>query len=255
MRENFAESLRAVLIHEGGYVNHPKDPGGATNKGITHRTYTAWLRQHNQPVRSVKEITDEEVAAIYKAQYWDAVRGDDLPSGLDYAVFDFAVNSGPARAAQFVQRIVGVDADGVIGAQTLAAIGRTSAKQVVAELCAARLTWLKRLKTWATFGKGWARRVAEVRAKAIRLAEASYVHVTGPEASEPAPGKASGPESTTATIKDVLSDKGAVGGVAGVLGAAGTLLGGNGPVQYAIAAVLVMAALTGIWWLVRGRQA
>lgn len=108
MKGNFRELLPKVLVHEGGYVDDPQDPGGETNKGITHKTYDAWRKRQGQPTRSVKHITPEEVAEIYRQQYWNKIAGDDLPSGVDYAVFDFAVNSGPSRAAQFLQRAVGV---------------------------------------------------------------------------------------------------------------------------------------------------
>ncbi|GAA6176951.1 glycoside hydrolase family 108 protein [Sulfitobacter pacificus] len=256
MRDNFEESLKAVLVHEGGYVNHPKDPGGATNKGITHRTYAAWQHKHGLPTDNVRNITDEQVAAIYKKQYWDTIRGDDLPHGIDYAVFDFAVNSGPARAAKFLQRIVGVSADGIIGLQTLRAAESTgSDKRVVIMLCQNRLAWLKRLKTWSTFGRGWQRRVEEVQAKSIRLAERDYTLSTGPEATKAAQGKADGPITTKEAVKEAMRDPKAIGGaVAVAMPSAATILQGNGPVQWAIGAVMVIAALSVAFFLwQRGR--
>lgn len=252
MRENFDEALAAVLIHEGGYVNHPRDPGGATNMGITHRTYAAWLKVHNRPQKNVRDITDEEVAAIYKEQYWDAVKGDSLPSGVDYAVFDFAVNSGPSRAAKFLQRVVGVSDDGVIGQMTLAAVQGVSARQIVSELCNARLAWLKRLPHWPTFGRGWERRVQEVKAKGLRLATADFTYVSGPEATEPAPGKAEGAEKVSSSIKDILSDpKGWAGTIAVAAPAASAAAQGEGPVQWGIAAVLAVLAVGALIWFWR----
>lgn len=159
MRETFALALRSVLVHEGGYVNHPADPGGATNQGIIQRTYDAWRRGRDERIRSVREIEADEVRAIYQAQYWAAVAGDELPVGLDYAVFDFGVNSGPARAARFLQAQLGVVQDGQIGAITLAAAAEADVERVIRNLCAARLQWMRGLSTWEHFGRGWTRRV------------------------------------------------------------------------------------------------
>ncbi|CAB4140039.1 zliS Lysozyme family protein [uncultured Caudovirales phage] len=161
--DRFAVCLPRILKHEGGYVNHPKDPGGATNKGIIQRTYDSWRDRQGQPRQSVKAITPAEVAAIYRRDYWDAVKGDDLPTGVDYAVFDFAVNSGINRAAKFLQRAVGVADDGVIGPATLAAVAKADASDTVAKICDARLAWLQTLPHWPTFGRGWGSRVADVR--------------------------------------------------------------------------------------------
>lgn len=253
MQENFEEALRAVLVHEGGYVNHPKDPGGATNKGITHRTYAAWLRMNGKPQKNVRDITSAEVAAIYREQYWNAIYGDQLPSGVDYAVFDFAVNSGPSRAAKFLQRVVGVADDGFIGQETLAATHALSAREVVKDLCAARLAWLKRLSHWSTFGRGWERRVNEVKAKGMRLASPYPEIVEGVEATLPAGAKADGVESVTATVKDVLTDrKGLAGAAAVVAPAIASASDGDGPIQWGIAAVLACVGIAVLIWIFRG---
>lgn len=170
MRANFDKALAAVLIHEGGYVNHPRDPGGATNRGVTQAVYDDWCGDKGLPRRSVKDITPAEVMAIYKRSYWDAVKGDDLPAGVDYAVFDFAVNSGVGRAARFLQRAVGAAEDGKIGPATLNAAKAMACDCLVDGVCNARLTFLKGLSIFDTFGKGWARRVEDVRAKAKAMA-------------------------------------------------------------------------------------
>lgn len=179
MIQNFKPLLKKVLVHEGGYVNNPNDPGGATNKGVTQHTYTSWLYKVGRQNRSVKLITDVELEAIYKQEYWDKVRGDDLPNGLDYAVFDFAVNSGPSRASKFLQAIVGVKQDGVIGSNTLNAVKKFPTASLVSTLCDNRLSWLKRLSTWKHFGRGWERRVTEV--KEVSLMMASSVKLTTPQ--------------------------------------------------------------------------
>lgn len=170
MQHSFPEALALVLKHEGGYVNHPKDPGGATNKGVTQRTYNAWRKRQKQAARSVRSITGSEIKAIYKRNYWNRVRGDGLPAGLDYAVFDFGVNSGPTRAAKFLQRIVGTTVDGTIGPMTLKAVGELPPGHIIAELCSTRLDWLQTLKHWPTFGKGWTRRVNDVERVALEMA-------------------------------------------------------------------------------------
>jgi lysozyme family protein len=113
MNRNFQRALALVLKHEGGYVDHPKDPGGATNKGVTIATFRRYVKKDGTK-DDLRRISDADVARIYKRHYWDAVRGDDLPDGLDYATFDFAVNSGTGRAPKYLQRVLGVAQDGVI---------------------------------------------------------------------------------------------------------------------------------------------
>lgn len=170
MKSNFQKCLNLVLIHEGGYVNHPADPGGATNKGVIQRVYNAYRKRKGQSARSVRHITDAEVRDIYKRQYWDRVEGDDLPYGVDYAVFDYAVNSGTARAENEIQRVLGsVTVDGQIGQVTLAAIEDADPKKLIVDLCNRRMRFLKRLKHWKTFGRGWTRRIDGVRKHALEM--------------------------------------------------------------------------------------
>lgn len=168
MEANFDRALSEVLKHEGGFVNHPDDPGGATNKGITIAVYRKWVDK-NGSVEDLKRISDATVAHIYRKHYWNAVRGDGLPSGVDYAVFDFAVNSGVSRAVKFLQTILKVPVDGRVGPVTLAAANRGVPDALINQYCDRRLAFLKALRTWATFGKGWGRRVASVRAAALGM--------------------------------------------------------------------------------------
>jgi len=168
MKNNFDKALAYVLEHEGGYVNHPRDPGGATNKGVTQAVYDGYRKMRGRGLQSVKFISDEEVQAIYKFQYWDAVRGDLLPAGVDYAVFDFAVNSGVGRASKYLQAVVGTAQDGIIGARTVAAI--TNPAATINALCDRRMGFLRNLRTFLTFGRGWTRRVQGVRAHALEMA-------------------------------------------------------------------------------------
>lgn len=169
MDRNFQRSLKAVLKHEGGFVNHPKDPGGATNKGVTIATFRRYVKPGGT-VADLKAITNEQLATVYRRHYWDAVHGAELPDGVDFAAFDYAVNSGPSRSAKYLQSVVGVKQDGRIGPATLAAVRAKLPATVIHDLCDARLAFLKRLGTWPTFGKGWSRRVSEVRALALDMA-------------------------------------------------------------------------------------
>ncbi|MFW5655297.1 MAG: glycoside hydrolase family 108 protein [Roseicyclus sp.] len=193
MSEAFKRVLPKILVHEGGFVNHPADPGGATNKGVTQRTYNAYRRLQGDALRSVREIADEEVQAIYRAQYWDAVRADELPPGVGYAVFDAAVNSGPARAAQWLQRAVGATVDGVVGVETLAATREASPTAVIDSICDQRLRFMRRLKHYDTFAKGWERRVSEVRQQALTWARTGGEDKPGSQTDAPAAEPASPP--------------------------------------------------------------
>lgn len=168
MDRNFERALPLVLKHEGGFVNHPKDPGGATNKGVTIATFRRYVKADGT-VADLKAISDEQVATVYYRHYWSAVNAQALPSGVDYAVFDFAVNSGPSRAVKFLQKVLGVTQDGRVGPKTIEAAKGLSANWIVEQLCDARLAWLKTLKTWPAFGKGWTNRVRDVRDDARKM--------------------------------------------------------------------------------------
>jgi lysozyme family protein len=165
---NFDIALRHVLVHEGGYVNDKNDPGGETNFGITRAT----ARAHGY-TGSMRSIPMSTVRAIYRKGFWDTIKGDELPAGVDFAVFDFCVNSGPGRAIPFLQRAVGVPSDGRIGPTTLAAVARKGPETVIRDLCRSRLAWLKTLKTWRFYGRGWSRRVTAVERDALSMIRAA----------------------------------------------------------------------------------
>ena len=169
MKENFDAALKALLKHEGGYVNHPADPGGMTNLGVTKRVWEEWVG-HAVDEQTMRNLTPDLVAPLYKKRYWDAVRADDLPSGVDFVVFDCAVNSGVGRASKFLQQAAGVTDDGKIGPGTLQAVMAKDPKELVDAFCDQRQAFLEALPTFATFGKGWSRRVAEVREQGENLA-------------------------------------------------------------------------------------
>jgi lysozyme family protein len=169
MQSNFELCLKKLLAHEGGYVNHPSDPGGMTNLGVTARVWEEWVG-HPVDEKQMRALTPELVAPLYKRKYWDACRADELVSGLDYAVFDFAVNSGVGRSVKLLQTCVGVNADGGIGPATMAAINNyPDTKKLIEQYCDSRLQFLKSLKTFSVFGKGWERRVNEVETESLRM--------------------------------------------------------------------------------------
>ncbi|RVU13206.1 glycoside hydrolase family 108 protein [Methylobacterium oryzihabitans] len=169
MDATYDQAFGLVLKHEGGYVDHPDDPGGATNLGVTIGTLSAWLGRAATKAE-VRALTVAAVAPIYRARYWNAVRGDDLPAGLDYAVFDFAVNSGPGRAVMALQRALGVADDGRLGPVTLTALADKDPVALITALCDDRMAFLRKLSTWGSFGKGWTSRVQGVRAGALAMA-------------------------------------------------------------------------------------
>jgi lysozyme family protein len=165
MKENYASALKQVLKYEGGFSNHPSDPGGATMKGVTQAVYDDWRKTNKLPTQSVRNISDSEVSAIYKNLYWDRISGDNLPSGVDFAVFDFAVNSGVSRAAKYLQAVVGVTQDGQIGPATIQATKTYVAMAVTNK----RLAFMQSLSIWSTFGKGWSARISDVKNQIIAL--------------------------------------------------------------------------------------
>ena len=199
MGRNFARSLALVLKSEGGWSDNPADPGGATMKGVTLANFRRYLKA-GATKADLKQITDAQIATVYRRFYWDAVLGAELPDGVDYAVFDFAVNSGPGRAAKYLQAAVGVAQDGRIGPATLAAAGAKPAGVVIDALCDARLAFLKRLPTWATFGRGWSDRVKSVRADALKMTVRPQAVAPAPataiaaQSPSPAPARASAPQ-------------------------------------------------------------
>jgi len=167
--ENWDTCIEMILHHEGGYVNHPKDPGGETNLGVTKRVY-----EEHGGTKDMKDLTVEDVKPIYKKSYWDRVKGDDLPAGLDLCVFDFGVNAGTGRAAKYLQTMIGTVADGGIGPNTLAKLDayveENGLEKAIRNYQEARQEYYESLSTFETFGKGWTRRVNETTNAALSMA-------------------------------------------------------------------------------------
>jgi len=172
MNSNFEKCLEMLLVHEGGYVNNPADPGGETNLGVTKRVWQEWVG-HDVSEKEMRSLTPTMVAPLYKRKYWDACHADDLISGLDYCVFDVSVNSGVGRAIKLLQQTVGATPDGGYGSITAALVkeAEKDPEKVISLFCARRLEFLESLKAFPIFGKGWSRRVAEVKEKALLLAK------------------------------------------------------------------------------------
>jgi lysozyme family protein len=168
MKENFDKSLEMLLKHEGGFVNHPRDPGGMTNLGVTRAVYEDWLGR-KVTEEEMRNLTPADVAPIYKKNYWDRVKADDLPSGVDWAAFDWAVNSGSGRPAKAIQLAVGAKPDGAIGPMTLAAVKSVNPETIIKAVYETRQAFYKRLKTFDTFGKGWTRRNKETLHTALEM--------------------------------------------------------------------------------------
>ena len=168
MRANFAEALQAVLKHEGGFSHHPKDPGGMTNLGCTKAVWEQHCG-HEVSEKVMRALTPADVAPLYQSKYWDKVKGNDLPSGVDYVVFDCAINSGPGRAIKLLQACLGVEQDGGIGPKTLAALKGFYPEEIIKDYSERRIAFLMALSTWGTFGKGWVRRVDEVEKTALKM--------------------------------------------------------------------------------------
>lgn len=168
MKETWQDALAHVLKSEGGFVNHPADPGGRTNLGVTQRVWEEWVK-HDVDEKQMRELTPEMVAPLYQEKYWQRVKGDELPAGIDYCVFDASVNSGVGRASKWLQEVCGTQPDGVIGPMTLRVAQAIVPTDLVNMYCDKRLAFLKELKTWDTFGKGWERRVEEVRSHALTM--------------------------------------------------------------------------------------
>jgi len=173
-QHNFGNCVHKVLRHEGGYVNHPDDPGGITNLGVTKKVYDAWTGKEST-VDQMKALNDEDVKPIYEENYWNKIKGDELPNGLDLCIFDFGVNAGPSRAAKMIQKMADTTVDGGIGPNSIKAINALVKKDGLEEVIklyqAKRQAYYESLKHFDTFGRGWTRRNEDTTAYALEMAE------------------------------------------------------------------------------------
>ena len=170
MKNNFDKCLHMLLEHEGGYVNDSRDSGGMTNLGVTKRVYDEWIGRESTE-QEMRDLTPDDVAPIYKKNYWDRVKGDSLPSGLDWACFDWAVNSGSGRPAKAVQRAVGATVDGAIGKQTVGLIMEKDPEFIIDYVYTVRKSFYESLDDYKHFGRGWSRRNKETLRQALKMIE------------------------------------------------------------------------------------
>lgn len=168
MNNNWKQAFNLMLTSEGGFSNHPSDPGGMTNLGVTKATWENWVGRESDEAE-MRGLTPEKVEPLYKKKYFDAVRGDELPMGLDYLMFDFAVNAGAGRAIKTLQTAVGVTPDGGFGPMTMAAVQAVDPVELIERFSQAKEDFYRSLTTFATFGKGWLNRVADVKVKASAM--------------------------------------------------------------------------------------
>jgi lysozyme family protein len=168
MNSNWQKSFELMLKSEGGFVNHPSDPGGMTNLGVTKATWENWVGRESDEAE-MRGLTPEKVEPLYKKKYWDAVRGDELPPSISYLCFDFAVNAGAGRSIKTLQTAVGVTPDGGFGPMTMAAVQAVDPVELIERFSQAKEDFYRSLDTFATFGKGWLNRVADVKVKASAM--------------------------------------------------------------------------------------
>lgn len=235
---NLQRCLEHLWPFEGGYVDHPKDPGGATNMGITFAVLQNW---RGKPITKadVNNLTKAEAAKIYEARYWKPLNGDNLRVGDDLAVFDFGVHSGVSRSAKYSQAIAGVTQDGKIGPITLSAIARIPSRDFIKRLCARRLSFVQSLAIWNTFGKGWSRRIASVEATALSWVSSKSELQQDAKEARGAAGK---------------TGTGAVG--VGGAGTADQVSGASGlPLSFVIAAVTLIAGVFVVRTIIHAQRA
>ena len=246
----YAESIRRLLASEGGYVNHPSDPGGPTNFGITLADYRKYVKA-DATAADVRAMHIDEAKAIYRAKYWGAMRADELPAGVDYCVFDYAVNSGTGRAPKVLQRVLGIDVTGRVDGATVTAARRREARALIQAICDERMRFLQGLRTWPVFGKGWSKRVGEVRSVALGMTDkaAGRAPVRGDTPAISTPGKGVVPVNEVAR-KGTAGGAIATGGVTAQQSAAS----GADWITIAIIIVVAIAIAAGAWTFWRWRQ-
>lgn len=259
-RETLPEALRLMFGHEGGYSNNKSDPGGPTKYGITHRTLAAHRGVPSVTAAQVKALTLKEAEEIYRRSYWTQSGGDLLPVGLDYAAFDYGVNSGPARAVKSLQKVVGVVQDGIVGGQTLAAVERYpgGVEALIRAYCDERMRFLRGLKTWGSFGRGWTIRVTGKDPKGQYKAQPGVVGnalrmAAGTQPVETAPVPAGKANPADRSVVDIVKKEPTL--LVSLLSALGAFAAGAGPVQWALAAAVVAGIGYGIYRLVKRERA
>jgi lysozyme family protein len=263
---NFDEALRRVLVSEGGTSNNPHDRGGLTRNGITQKVYDAWRSQQGQPPNPVTMINPLEVKTIYKEQYADAIRFDLLPSGLDYCVFDAAVNSGPLQAIKWLQLALGVTADGHFGQVTLDALSPLTdhqdlIDQAIDDVSDARKRFVRALNSYPTFGKGWDSRIEHVRDVALHEGQSGVPEAVKHESAKALATNAKPlPDKTLSGIVQGVGASGAAltGSLAAIKDSLQPLADSSQTIQVTIAVMGIVSVLIGLggvlWGIWQGKQ-
>jgi lysozyme family protein len=238
---SYDAALARLLVHEGGYTNDAADPGGPTNFGITIFDYRKYVKP-DATAADVKGMKLDEAKNIYRSKYWAAQRCDELPAGVDYAVFDYGVNSGIGRSGKVLRRCLQLaDNTSVVNDAVLAAARAADAKALIAAICNERLRFLQRLRTWSVFGKGWGARVAEVKAYALQLA-------AGATAAMPAPSSSAGGKGVVPVAKG--AQQGSAGAIAAAGAAAAQQAHQSGAPHMTVTIIIAAAAVAAIGaWL------
>ena len=251
----YDESLRRLLAHEGGYTNDAADPGGPTNFGITIYDYRKYVKP-GATAADVRAMQLADAKKIYRAKYWDAQRCDELPAGVDYAVFDYGVNSGIGRSGKVLRRALALpDNDWHTTDAVISACATRDARTVVTAICDERLRFLKSLRTWNVFGNGWGRRVAEVKAAALAMAGQAAQAGQAPPAPVPTPVTVASKGKGVVPVA-----KGAQQGSAGAVAAAGAAAAqqaqqhGASPAQIAAIVLAIILLAVGVWAFWHWRQ-
>ena len=241
MKENFKLILPHLFTSEGGIADRPKheDSGGLTNMGITHRTLTCAHKRGIVPHDDPYKLTKEEATKIYRIQFWDAANCDRLPSGLDYAVFDFVVNSGQGRAVKELQKIIGAKPDGIVGLETLEAIQGYDTKALIKAYCDERLRFMRSLSNWKYNKSGWEKRVRHVQFISLELLRGDELSVSAhSDLATEAPTKAEGKKKVSVVSMKPEAVYGGISAVSGLMGA----ISDNPVLSWAAAIVLVAGA-------------
>lgn len=260
MRENLDDSLRYTFGHEGGYTANKNDKGNwlngqlvGTKYGITGATLAGHRGVRQVSAQDVRNLTLEEAEEIYRKSYWQQSGGDLLPSGLDHVVFDMGVNAGPSTAVKILQRLLGFKGkavDGIVGGKTVTAAEKWPGGIVdlIEKYSAARLDYYEGLDDWKHFGAGWKKRAAKAEKEGVFLAVAGLEPMPAvSQNADPSPKAIPEPEKVTRDPMAYVQAIPALGGL-------GFLFDGDGPVQYAMGAVLVIAAIGGVVWLWKRKQ-
>ena len=219
---NWPACQARVRTHEGGNDDDPRDPGGRTSRGVIQREWTNYVAQHpgkGLPA-DVWKAPDYAITDIYRTRYWDKVRCDEFPSGVDYTAYDYSVNSGVGRCGKVLRRVVGLpDNTSVVTDEVLRAVAKRDAKAIIVAINDERLRFLKGLKTWPVFGAGWSRRVADVKAFSLHLVEHPIsAHALTPRSAPIEAATAKGVVPPPKAMKAVIAKGAPAGGAAGGLG-------------------------------------